>query len=69
MVHSRTPNPAAVVQQADIIIAAVGVPEMVTRSWVKRGAAVIDVGTNAVDVRPRPVSVCDVAARWLFRRA
>ena len=50
VVHSRTPNPAAIVRQADIIIAAVGVAEMVKRSWVKPGAAVIDVGTNAVPV-------------------
>ena len=39
-----------IVSQADIVIAAVGVPEMVKGEWVKPGAAVIDVGTNAVPV-------------------
>ena len=52
MVHSKTPDAEAVTAQADIIIAAVGSPEMVKQSWIKQGAAVIDVGTNAVPVRP-----------------
>ena len=50
VVHSRTPNAQEICAAADIIIAAVGVPEMVKGDWVKPGAAVIDVGTNAVDV-------------------
>ncbi len=47
--HSRTPNAAEICQEADIIIAACGVAEMVKGDWVKPGAAVIDVGINAVD--------------------
>lgn len=47
--HSRTKNLPDVVRTADILIAAVGRPEMVKGSWIKPGAAVIDVGTNAVD--------------------
>ena len=51
MVHSKTPNAQQVCQQADIVIAACGKVEMVTGDWIKEGAAVIDVGINAVDVR------------------
>jgi len=47
--HSRTKNLPDVVRSADILIAAVGRAEMVKGSWIKPGAAVIDVGTNAVD--------------------
>lgn len=49
VVHSRTPNPAEVCREADILIAAVGSPHMVKADWVKPGAVVIDVGTNRVD--------------------
>lgn len=47
--HSRTKDLPAVVREADILIAAVGRPEMVKGDWVKKGAVVIDVGVNAVD--------------------
>lgn len=40
---------ASIVRQADIIIAAAGQPGLIKGSWVKPGAAIIDVGTNAVD--------------------
>jgi methylenetetrahydrofolate dehydrogenase (NADP+) / methenyltetrahydrofolate cyclohydrolase len=46
--HSKTPNLAEVCRQADILVAAVGRPGMVTRDFVKPGAAVIDVGINRV---------------------
>ena len=46
--HSRTQNLAAVCQEADILVAAVGKPEMVTREMVKPGAVVVDVGINRV---------------------
>jgi 5,10-methylene-tetrahydrofolate dehydrogenase/methenyl tetrahydrofolate cyclohydrolase len=49
MVHSRTPDAAAVVRAADIVIAACGRAEMVRGDWIKPGAVVIDVGINAVD--------------------
>ncbi len=49
IVHSKTQNPEQVCKEADILIAAVGVPEMVLPSWVKPGAVVIDVGVNRVD--------------------
>jgi 5,10-methylene-tetrahydrofolate dehydrogenase/methenyl tetrahydrofolate cyclohydrolase len=47
--HSRTKDLPGVVRQADILIAAVGRPEMVRGDWIKPGAAIIDVGINAVD--------------------
>jgi len=44
--HSRTRNLEAHAREADILVAAVGRPEMVTGEWVKPGAVVIDVGIN-----------------------
>jgi methylenetetrahydrofolate dehydrogenase (NADP+)/methenyltetrahydrofolate cyclohydrolase len=46
--HSRTKDLPGTVRQADIIIAAIGRTEMVRGDWIKPGAAVIDVGINAV---------------------
>jgi len=50
VIHSRTPNAAEICADADIIVAACGQAEMVKGDWIKEGAAVIDVGINAVDV-------------------
>lgn len=47
--HSRTRDLADVCRRADILVAAVGVPELVKGDWVKEGAAVIDVGINRTD--------------------
>ena len=47
--HSRTRDLAAVCRQADILVAAVGRPEMITGDFVKEGAVVIDVGINRVE--------------------
>ncbi|MBW8011307.1 MAG: bifunctional 5,10-methylenetetrahydrofolate dehydrogenase/5,10-methenyltetrahydrofolate cyclohydrolase [Chloroflexi bacterium] len=47
--HSRTRQLPEVCRRADILIAAVGRPEMVKKDWVMPGAVVIDVGTNRVD--------------------
>ena len=46
--HSRTKDLEDVVRRADIVVAAVGRPEMVKGSWIKPGATVIDVGINRV---------------------
>ena len=46
--HSRTKNIEATCAQADIVVAAVGRPEMIKKEWVKQGATVIDVGINRV---------------------
>jgi len=47
--HSRTKDLPAVARRADIVVAAVGRPQMVTAEWIKPGATVIDVGINRVD--------------------
>jgi methylenetetrahydrofolate dehydrogenase (NADP+)/methenyltetrahydrofolate cyclohydrolase len=47
--HSRTRDLAAVCRQADVLVAAVGRPRLVTAEMVKEGAIVIDVGTNRTD--------------------
>jgi methylenetetrahydrofolate dehydrogenase (NADP+)/methenyltetrahydrofolate cyclohydrolase len=47
--HSRTQDLAEVVRSADIVVAAVGRPEMVPGDWIKPGATVIDVGINRID--------------------
>lgn len=48
IVHSRTKNIEDVVRRADLVVAAVGIPEMVKGSWIKPGATIIDVGINRV---------------------
>ncbi len=47
--HSRTKDLADVVRRADIVVAAVGRPEMVPGDWIKEGATVIDVGINRIE--------------------
>lgn len=46
--HSKTPDLAAICRQADIVVAAVGRPGLVTEDFIKPGATVIDVGMNRV---------------------
>ena len=48
--HSRTKDLPDVVRQADIVVAAVGRPNMVGGDWIKPGAVVIDVGINRIEV-------------------
>jgi methylenetetrahydrofolate dehydrogenase (NADP+)/methenyltetrahydrofolate cyclohydrolase len=48
MAHSRTHDLASVVHRADIVVAAVGRPEMIKGEWIKPGATVIDVGINRI---------------------
>jgi methylenetetrahydrofolate dehydrogenase (NADP+)/methenyltetrahydrofolate cyclohydrolase len=50
--HSRTKDLAAVVKRADIVVAAVGRPEMIGKDWLKPGATVIDVGINRLPPEP-----------------
>ena len=49
--HSRTQDLAAVCREADILVAAVGRPQMVKADWIKPGAVVIDVGINRLPAR------------------
>lgn len=68
--HSRTADLPSVVRQADIVVAAVGRPEMVPGDWIKPGATVIDVGINRIDAglkedgspKTRLVGDCDYAS-------
>lgn len=72
--HSRTQELEAVCKEADVLVAAVGRPDMVKAEWVKPGAIVVDVGINRVDDDTRErgwrlagdvdPSVADVAS-WL----
>ena len=63
--HSRTKDLPDVVRRADIVVAAVGRPEMVVGDWIKPGATVIDVGINRIE-KPeggtRLVGDCDYAS-------
>ncbi|KAL1200009.1 Bifunctional protein FolD 4 [Cardamine amara subsp. amara] len=54
IIHSRTKNPEEITREADIIISAVGVPNMVRGSWIKPGAVIIDVGINPVEDASAP---------------
>ena len=47
--HSRSQDLPAICREADIVVAAVGRPEMITADWIKSGAVVIDVGINRID--------------------
>jgi methylenetetrahydrofolate dehydrogenase (NADP+)/methenyltetrahydrofolate cyclohydrolase len=66
--HSRTRDLPALCRQADVLVAAVGRPEMVRADWVRPGAAVIDVGINRTDDGLRgDVAYAEVAevAGWI----
>jgi len=54
IVHSKTKDIEGMVKQADIVVAAVGRPNMVKSNWVKDGAIVIDVGINRIDHPEKP---------------
>lgn len=47
--HSKTKNLAEIVKQADIVVAAVGVPKLITGDMIKEGAVIIDVGVNRLE--------------------
>ena len=51
--HSRTKNLAAITKQADILVAAIGIPEFVKSRMVKEGVVVIDVGINRIPDKTR----------------
>ena len=58
--HSKTKDLEAVCKEADVLVAAVGIPEMVKSSWVKDGAIVIDVGINRIERENKKILVGDV---------
>jgi 5,10-methylene-tetrahydrofolate dehydrogenase/methenyl tetrahydrofolate cyclohydrolase len=55
IVHSKTKNIEEQVSRGDIVIAAVGKANLVKSSWLKKGAVVIDVGINSVDLPPEQI--------------
>ncbi|QQA41656.1 bifunctional methylenetetrahydrofolate dehydrogenase/methenyltetrahydrofolate cyclohydrolase FolD [Pelagovum pacificum] len=67
--HSRTKDLAEVVRRADIVVAAVGRPEMVPGDWIKEGATVIDVGINRIPSGEKTRLVGDVAFESAAARA
>ena len=58
--HSKTKDLEGEVKKSDIVVAAVGVPEMVKGSWIKPGAIVIDVGINRIERDGKKKLVGDV---------
>ena len=60
VVHSRSHNIRELCRQADIVIAAVGRPQMVDANWLKPGAVVIDVGINRIEQNGKSRLVGDV---------
>lgn len=59
-VHSRTQNIEELCRQADIVVAAVGVPRLVKADWIKEGAVIIDVGMNRIEEGGKSKLVGDV---------
>jgi methylenetetrahydrofolate dehydrogenase (NADP+)/methenyltetrahydrofolate cyclohydrolase len=60
LAHSRTRNLEALCRQADILVAAIGRPEMIKGAWIKPGATVIDVGINRIPAGDKTRLVGDV---------
>jgi methylenetetrahydrofolate dehydrogenase (NADP+)/methenyltetrahydrofolate cyclohydrolase len=67
--HSRTKDLPDVVRRADIVVAAVGRPEMVPGDWIKKGATVIDVGINRIERDGKNKLVGDVDYASASQRA
>lgn len=58
--HSKTVNLAAHVQQADIVVGAVGVPELIKQAWIKTGAVVVDAGFHPTNTDGESGGVGDI---------
>ena len=58
--HSRTKDLESVCKDADIVVAAVGIPEMVKSNWIKEGSIIIDVGINRIERNTKKILVGDV---------
>ena len=58
--HSRTKDLKSVCKDADIVVAAVGIPEMVKSNWIKEGSIIIDVGINRIERDAKKILVGDV---------
>ena len=60
IVHSKTKNIEAICKNADLVVAAVGIANMVKAEWLKKGAVVIDVGINRMEIDGKKKLVGDV---------
>lgn len=69
MAHSRTKDLAGKIARADIVVAAVGAPQMIRGDWIKPGATVIDVGTSRVEREGKMRLVGDVDFAGASQRA
>lgn len=69
IVHSRTKDIEAICRQADILVAAVGIPRFVKADWVKDGAVVIDVGINRIEENGKNRLVGDVDFDAVYPKA
>ena len=58
--HSRTKDLESVCKDADIVVAAVGIPEMVKSNWIKEDSIIIDVGINRIERDAKKILVGDV---------
>jgi methylenetetrahydrofolate dehydrogenase (NADP+)/methenyltetrahydrofolate cyclohydrolase len=63
--HSKTPDLAVVCREADILVAAIGRPAMLTADFIRPGAAVIDVGTNYITDRAQAARIFRKSAEKL----
>jgi methylenetetrahydrofolate dehydrogenase (NADP+)/methenyltetrahydrofolate cyclohydrolase len=57
MCHSKTPDLPGVCREADILVAAIGRPAMITADYIKPGATVVDVGMNRIDSREQAARI------------
>ncbi|HBN22899.1 MAG TPA: bifunctional methylenetetrahydrofolate dehydrogenase/methenyltetrahydrofolate cyclohydrolase FolD [Holosporales bacterium] len=70
LLNSKTKNPKSLCSQADVIVAAAGIPCLIQGDWVKKGALVIDVGINhLVDEQGKPYLVGDVDYEAVSKKA
>ena len=67
--HSRTKDLPAIVRQADIVVPAVGIPEMVKGDWIREGAVVIDVGINRIERDGKNILVGDANYNECYDKA
>ena len=67
--HSRTSNLPEIVKQADIVIPAVGIPELVKGEWLKEDAIVIDVGINRIERDGKNILVGDANYEECLKKA
>lgn len=67
--HSKTKNISAITKEADIIVAAIGIPKFLHQDHIKKGAVLIDVGINRVEEKGRKFLVGDIDAKSVDDKA